>query len=606
MRFKKTGLVVAAGLLVITPIVASAAAGDLDSGFGDDGIVTTDVGLLDDYGQATAIQEDGKIIVAGYSYNATTQNDFSVVRYNTDGSLDEGFGTGGKVITDIDSGTEEQVTAVAIQSDGKIVVAGQIFSGVTNYDFAVVRYNTDGALDTSFGGGDGKVTTVVGNFGDFVSSVALQANGKIVVVGSRYNGVDNDFAVVRYNTDGTLDTSFDGDTGTGNGKVITDVAGRADVGKSVAIQSDGKIVVAGHSYGVATDFDFAVLRYDTDGTLDTDFGGTGIVITSIGLDNDFVYSIALQSDGKIVVTGEYWESMNFAVVIVRYDTDGTLDTSFDDDGIHIIDISGGNDQGAAVAIQDNGKIVVAGSSQNGPYLDFATMVFNADGSLDTSFGGTGIVTMSIGPADDLAYSVAIQDDGRIVVAGYSVTLSGSDFAVVRYEGQRIRRARPSRTLVFDAAGGICSGESASWTVRFRGTYTLPTDCTRDGHVFLGWTRDPALTAPEHLLTDTISRSANLTAVWGALPAAPASVKVLANFLCGRDCTSALVVWPVGTDTAVITVDGLEATCSTRGEGLELRWCLVAGLASGSNHTASVSWRNQYGEGPATTTAFTLL
>ena len=161
---------------------------------------------------------------------------------------------------------------------------------------------------------------------------------------------------------------------------------------------------------------------------------------------------------------------------------------------------------------------------------------------------------------------------------------------------------------FDSTGGTCAEHSTAWTVRFRGSYTLPTGCTRDGHVFLGWTRDPELTAPENLLTRTISRSANLTAVWGELPTAPSVVHVLANFLCRQNCDSALIVWPSSSaagDTSVIIIDGSEATCTGSGEASNLRWCWINALTPKSAHTASVSWRNQYGPGPTTSAAFTL-
>ena len=174
-----------------------------------------------------------------------------------------------------------------------------------------------------------------------------------------------------------------------------------------------------------------------------------------------------------------------------------------------------------------------------------------------------------------------------------------------------RSARASRRdVTFDPAGGSCADHTSTWTVRFRGSYTLPaaTDCTRDGYIFLGWTRDPALTAPENLLTPRVARSGSLTAVWGQLPTAPTKVDVLANFLCRQNCNSAFVIWPTSSnpsDTAVITLDGSDTTCSTSGETSGLMWCWITGLASGSAHTTSVAWRNQHGPSPATSAVFDL-
>jgi len=214
--------------------------------------VTTDFGGSD-YGFSVALQPDGKIVVAGYA-----GGDFALARYNSDGALDTSFGSGGKVTTDFGGSYHPDGFSVALQPDGKIVVAG--YAGG---DFALARYNSDGALDTSFGSG-GKVTTDFGG-SDAGYSVALQPDGKIVVAG--YAGLD--FALARYNSDGALDTSF----GTG-GKVTTDFSGGRDVGYSVALQPDGKIVVAGYA-GV----DFALARYNSDGALDTSFGSGGKVTT---------------------------------------------------------------------------------------------------------------------------------------------------------------------------------------------------------------------------------------------------------------------------------------------------------------------------------------
>ena len=235
------------------------------------------------------------------------------------GDLDTSFDTDGKVTTAIGSGLDA-ATSIALQSDGKIVVAGQSVIG-GNDDFAVVRYNTDGSLDTSFGT-DGKVTTAIGAGSDAASSIALQSDGKIVVAGYSVIGGIKNFAVVRYNTNGSLDTSF----GTG-GKVTTAIGNGGDIAYSIALQSDGKIVVAGYSL-IAEFGDFSVVRYNTNGSLDTSFGTGGKVTTAIGAGNDFANSMALQSDGKIVVVGYYDNGDNLDFVVVRYiASDSSLDAS---------------------------------------------------------------------------------------------------------------------------------------------------------------------------------------------------------------------------------------------------------------------------------------
>ena len=241
--------------------------GTLDNTFGGDGSVTTDIGLATtDYGLSVALQPDGKIVVSGHSYIGSW--DSAVVRYNTDGTLDNTFGGDGKVITALGS-TQEGCYAVALQPDGKILLAGG-----SEGDFAVVRYNADGTLDNTFGG-DGMVTTDIGGDPEWGWALVLQPDGKVVVSGQSTLGT-GDFAVVRYNADGTLDNAFGGD-----GMVTTDFYGHVDVGRSVAVLLDGKILVAGLARSTTSDGLYAVVRYNADGTLDGTFGTGGKVSTDL-------------------------------------------------------------------------------------------------------------------------------------------------------------------------------------------------------------------------------------------------------------------------------------------------------------------------------------
>ncbi len=411
--------------------VTRPAPGGLDTTFGFTCKVTTAIGAGNDAASAVAIQSDGKIVAAGYSYNGT-DNDFALVRYNTDGSLDTSFNTNGEVTTAIGTGNDV-ASAVAIQSDGKIVVAGYSYNGTDN-DFALVRYNTDGSLDTTFNA-TGKVTTAIGAGNDVAYAVAIQSDGKIVGAGYSYNGSDNDFALVRYNTDGSLDTTFNS-----TGEVTTAIGTGNDVAYAVAIQSDGKIVAAGSSSFT----DFALVRYNTDGSLDTTFNSTGKVATTISLSFSGASAVAIQSDGRIVAAGY---SYNFSggsdFALVRYSTDGALDTSFNTTGKVTTSFSLINDKANAIVIQSDGKIIAAGYTDNGNAYnytgsDFALARYTTDGSLDTSFNTTGKVTTSfesnfVGPGTSVyASAVAIQSDGKIVAAGYSYNGTENDFALVRY------------------------------------------------------------------------------------------------------------------------------------------------------------------------------
>ncbi len=370
-----------------------------------DGKVVTDFGLGDDFGSSVALQTDGKIVVGGTSYNGSKKT-FALVRYNSDGSLDTSFDSDGKLTTDIGAG-DDYGSGVVIQPDGKILIAGS-----TNSQFALARYNSNGSLDASFDG-DGKVQTgfTVSSSG---RSLTIQSDGRIIVAGVS-SGVNKSFALARFNINGSLDTSFDDD-----GLLTTDIGTGSDYGESVAIQADGKILVAGRS-----NYQFAIARYNIDGSLDTSFDGDGKVITRIATSWDLGEAITIQADGKIVVAGQ--SSYYFA--LARYNLDGSLDTSFDGDGKLTTDIGPGlADYGESVAIQADGKILVAGHSNS----RFALARYNIDGSLDTSFDEDGRVTTAVGKQDSYGYSLALQPDGRILVAGYGSNGQNADFALARY------------------------------------------------------------------------------------------------------------------------------------------------------------------------------
>jgi len=420
----------------------------LDPTFGGTGKVTTDFSGSEDSASSVAVQADGKIVAAGYSYPGP---DFAVVRYNSDGSLDPSFGGTGKVTTNVISW--DIATSVAIQADGKIVAAGGSGSSGSIDDFALVRYNTDGSLDTSFGG-TGKVTTDFGS-DDSAYSVAIQADGKIVAAGSSGAGFITDFALVRYNTDGSLDTSFGG-----TGKVTTDI-GSYDSATSVAIQANGRIVVAGSS-GADFTTDFALVRYNTDGSLDTSFGGTGKVTTDIGSD-DSAASVAIQADGKIVAAGSSANTSDFDFALARYNRDGSLDTSFGGTGKVMTDFTASYDFADSIAIEADGKIVAAGYTDP-PKSDFALARYNSDGSLDTSFGGTGKITTDFSRSEAQARSVAIQADGKLVAAGYSGHTSQHDFTLVRYGtpcGSPTPTPTPTPAMITVKVGTAPSGRSFS-------------------------------------------------------------------------------------------------------------------------------------------------
>lgn len=401
--------------------------GTPDTTFGSGGKVITTLSPGYDSGYGVAIQADGKIVVAGERQNGTTGSDYDIalVRYKADGSLDSTFGSNGAVITAVGSGWDLS-GSVVIQSDGKIVVAGQTLSAGGDYNFVTARYVSTGSLDNSFGTG-GIVKTPVGPSHDGGWFCALQPDEKILVVGPVHNGSNYDFGIVRLNPDGSLDNTF----GSG-GKVITPVGSSDDFGWSCVVQPDGKIVVGGRS-AVGGSNDFALVRYQANGSLDAGFGTGGKVTTPVGAGSDRGRFVALQADGKIILggTGTIASSDDFA--LVRYNSDGSLDNSFGSNGIVTTAVGTGEDILWAVAVQNDGKILAAGygiSAVSG--YDFAVVRYNQDGSLDNSFADNGIALTPVGTSSDFGIGLALQPDEKIVLAGASVTTAGYDFSIVRY------------------------------------------------------------------------------------------------------------------------------------------------------------------------------
>src|SRR5215471_11968665 len=424
---------------IISPQLAQAAAGDLDPTFGIGGMVTTDINRSTDIANAVAVQADGKLVVVGQTYqnNDYTTEDFVVARYNTDGTLDNTFGSRGRVRTDF-PGLAAVPSAVVIQADGKIVVAGGAFPLFTFAgNFEVVRYNPNGSLDRSFGNG-GIVTTTFPE-GSYAFDVALQPDGKIIAAGTVFvdfipgEPSNTDFALARYNPDGTPDATF------GNGgQVTTDFFGNEDDAFSVLIQPDGKIVAVGSANNPASYYDFAAVRYLSNGTTDTTFGVAGKVSTDFGDQNfDRARSAALQPDGRIVAAGfaisQNGVVQNFAVA--RYTSSGVLDTTFSRDGITQIDFGSCCQSAYEVLLQSDGKIITVGyANTEDSDSDFLLARLNPRGSLDNTFGVAGKVRTSFGDLNGGANGAALQSDGKIVAVGFQATFSNqfANFALARY------------------------------------------------------------------------------------------------------------------------------------------------------------------------------
>jgi uncharacterized delta-60 repeat protein len=434
----------------------SASPGDLDPSFGSGGKTTTAFSNQGDFAEAVAAQPDGKLIAAGGAGLADGTDDFALARYNPDGSLDQTFGVGGRVTTDF-FGHIDFANGVAIQpSDGKIVAVGVAVKPVSDHFetyYALARYQTDGKLDPTFGSG-GIVTTDVLNmninqnanvvFVQAATSVRIQTDNKIVVAGGIIDteaapGVTpaplGNFGLARYNVNGTLDTNFGagGKTGRGFFNLSTDTA------SSLALQADGKIVAAGFTTKDTGNFDedFACVRFNSDGSLDSSFGSNGVITDFFG-GNDEANAIVIQLDGKIILGGVADRTSiggSVDMALARYNVDGSLDNSFGSGGKVLIDYAGRTDLIYGLALQTDGKILAAGTAgNNSNTLDLALARLNSNGTLDPSFGSGGKVTTDFFGNTDYATALLIQADGKIVGVGVAFDALGNSefFALARY------------------------------------------------------------------------------------------------------------------------------------------------------------------------------
>jgi uncharacterized delta-60 repeat protein len=360
----------------------------------------------------------------------------------TPGDPDFSFGGGGTVMQDL-AGGDDFGAAVIVQQDGKPVVAGPGSDG-SKSNFSLVRFNVNGTLDNSFNPGGstpGIQSQAVGVCPCGAQAMALQSDGKILAAGYAGNGTDLDFALARYNSDGTLDTDNFNVVGTatsGQGYILTSIGSGTDQAEAMVLLQDGTIVLAGFADKGATT-DFALTRYTKDGILDSlQFGTSGIVTTNISGD-DKALAVVVQNDGKLVAAG-YATGTDTNFALARYTAAGALDTSFNAGGTKpgtiTTDFGSGNDAVQALVLQPDGKIIAVGGAGDGASSDFALARYNNNGTLDTTFnsGGTkpGTVTTDFSGDADKAYAAAIQPDGKIVVAGNATVSGVSGFAVARY------------------------------------------------------------------------------------------------------------------------------------------------------------------------------
>jgi len=418
--FSYSAVILGTLLALTTNVQAKGLSGRLDNTFGDHGVVLYQSG---GYANETTLQADGKLVSAVSSPER-------LVRHLGDGSLDTQFGSGSGYVAAADK-------AVAIQLDGKLVAADEVSVGYPRFAFRVQRFNPDGSIDTAFGNNGTAIAEfestlepiTIQGYDVTASDVVVQDDGKILIVGSynyyHYDGFSYTRrpiaqALARFNSDGSLDSGF----GT-LGKLVNDTVPAPEPGtnpresvSAVVLQPDGRIVVSG--YLENNDLDMMTTRYNTDGTLDTSFGINGVATVDLG-GVETGRDLAIQSDGSIVVAGRSEQNgfLSADIALFRLYSNGVVDAGFGVNGAVVTDYDGHQDGANGVAIQSDGKIVIGGfvteSAKGGSTRTLIGVArYNSDGSIDDGFGSHGFAS---NPIEGVANDILIQQDGKIVASG---------------------------------------------------------------------------------------------------------------------------------------------------------------------------------------------
>jgi uncharacterized delta-60 repeat protein len=515
--------------------VQEAAAPYLDPTFGSGGKVLVSV-YTNNTLTGLAVQPDGKIVLAGDSFSATHDDDFTLVRLNTDGSLDATFGSGGKVAADVYG--RETPYAMALQPDGKILVAGAIPINVCFCNAAaVVRFNPDGSLDRTFGS-NGEVNYILPaptlTSSDFTpKAIAVQPDGKIVVAGEAFRGVYG-IGIMRLNPDGSLDRTFGG-----TGRFSVEFGAGTHVTNAVALQPDGHVVVVGRVFNPIRYEDFLVVRLNPDGSVDTGFGpGANLVGPAIGPagscqinfgeqvplvgNKDSCFGVAVRADGTLLAVGNSYNFFSSDFALARLGPGGLLDPSFSGDGMALTSFSDATARrpGSAFAAfpMPGGKTLVVGASGS----DTVAALYRQDGELDPTFGSGGKV---IAEAASLMTSrAALTPDGRLVVAGDGFASGSSAFAVTRYN---ITGTTPTPTPTPTPAPNVVQFASAAYAVE-EGMTAVPVGVTLTR-------RDQQTVTVEYSTADgTAGQKGDYTFAAGRLTFAPGETSKGFDVLVGED------------------------------------------------------------------------
>ncbi|MBI4740881.1 MAG: hypothetical protein HY777_04860 [Betaproteobacteria bacterium] len=431
-------------MIVASPALF-AAAGELDPSFGSGGVVKT-VLATDTQAYASTLLPDGRLLVAGSTWDRQTNlQKLLVARYGATGTLDASFGSGGVTTTQVlPTSNGSFANAMTVQPDGKIILAGATQFDGANFETALARFNTDGSLDASFGV-NGVVATRIGNgvtsiqdggVDETFAALALLPDGRIVAAGYAKIGGNYVLAIARYNTNGGLDISF------GSGGIVTTNTGGDPYLTGAVLQPDGKIVVAGGatpSGGVDTAL---LVRYNSNGSLDSSFGSAGVVYTTGGLNQLWFNALLRQPDGKLVGAGRGYRGGQYVFALARFNSDGSPDTSFGSSGI-VTAAPGSHDSIRAVVLQPDGKLVAGGHSQSSSNVYVSAMArYSAEGVPDSSFGSGGLVRTAMGSIDDSIWALNVAQDGKLIAVGMTQVDTDLNNAIVvaRHLGDAVASA----------------------------------------------------------------------------------------------------------------------------------------------------------------------
>lgn len=421
-----------------------------DASFGNAGFARTNFNGENSIATSMALQTDGKIVVCGYSYvdmdDPFETNSLVLSRYLENGNLDEAFGDSGKVTIEIGSYHENESNFVAVQANGKILVLTILQDG-GRYP-AVLRFNTDGSLDESFNGGGLSLLHFGVNYQAVNAGLHVLSNGKILIAGKTFSDSD-DMALMRLNANGSIDTAF-GQDGlarynfgeTADASVLTQ-----DQAYAMSVLSDGKILLGGYTTsGFENQASFGIIKLNSGGSVDTTFGTNGKVVTNFSGGDAVIHSLSLDADGKIYASGTlYGYEDDYHAIATRYLANGLPDATFGDNGKVVTDQNNLSAFILSSAVQSDGKLVTSGYTL-GDSVDFLVIRYDLHGNPDATFGENGVLTADFGMYEG-AFTSLFQPDGKLLLAGTVEDDDFQDFGLLRLTSDVLSVEKNQQLLV---------------------------------------------------------------------------------------------------------------------------------------------------------------